>query len=170
MVWPLSVDADVFGLELGEVDSGDGLAVDDEEDAVSGEKVGEDSGGFGAFDDGVDGVDDGFEAGEALDFLDDGGDGGVEGGGAAGDGGGDAGHDAGGGLAEEDDDGGGSEDQGEEDEEEGSGASASVVLGRHAGSMLPRCLALEGTPSPGWFRLKYSKYYTYRSSIAAKYS
>ena len=67
-------DVDVFGLELREVDAGDGLAVDDEEDAVAGEQVGEDGGGFGAFDDGVDRVDDGFEAVEALDPLDDGGD------------------------------------------------------------------------------------------------
>ena len=43
-----------------------------------------------AFDDGVERVDDGFEAVEALDFFDDGGDGGVEGGGAAGDEGGEA--------------------------------------------------------------------------------
>ena len=31
----LVVDADVLGLELGEVDACDGLAVDDEEDAVA---------------------------------------------------------------------------------------------------------------------------------------
>ena len=122
----LAGDLDVFGFELGEVDSGDGLAVDDEEDAVAGEEVGEDGGGFGAFDDGVHGVDDGFEAAEALDLLDDSGDGGVEGGGAAGDGGGDAGHDAGGGLAEEDDDGGCSEDEAEKDEEEGPGGAAAA--------------------------------------------
>src|ERR1700733_5613687 len=153
---PVIVDPHVLGLELGEIDSGDGLAVDDEEDAVSGEEVGQDGGGFGAFDDGVDRVDDCFQSREALDFLDDGGYGGVEGGGAAGDGGGNAGHDAGGGLAEEDDDADGSEDEGQENEDEGSGASARVVLSRHAGSMLPRCLALEGYP-PRYIQLKYSK-------------
>ena len=79
------VDADVFGFELAEVDSGDGLAMDDEEDTVAGEEVGEDGAGFGAFDDGVDGVDDGLEAVEALDALDDGRDRGVVDGGAAGD-------------------------------------------------------------------------------------
>ena len=69
----LASDVDVFGFELGEIDSGDGLAVDDEEDAVAGEEVGQDGAGSGAFDDGVHGVDDGFEAAEALDVLDDGG-------------------------------------------------------------------------------------------------
>jgi hypothetical protein len=88
------VDADVFGFELREIDAGDGLAVDDEEEAVAGEEVWEDGAGLGAFDYGVDGVDDGFEAVEALDTLDDGGYGGVEGGGAAGDGGGDSSEDA----------------------------------------------------------------------------
>ncbi len=68
----LLVDADVFGLELAEIDASDGLAVDDEEDAVSGEQVGQDGARFGAFDDGVDGVDDGFETVEPLDALDDG--------------------------------------------------------------------------------------------------
>ena len=69
----LVLDADVLGLELGEVDACDGLAVDDEKDAVAAEEVGEDGAGFGAFDDGVHGVDDGFEAAEALDMVDDGG-------------------------------------------------------------------------------------------------
>jgi len=67
------VDADVFGLQLREIDAGDGLAVDDEEEAVAGEEVWEDGAGLGAFDYGVDGVDDGFEAVEALNALDDGG-------------------------------------------------------------------------------------------------
>lgn len=67
------VDADVFGFELREIDAGDGLAVDDEEEAISGEEVWEDGAGFGAFDYGVDGVDDGFEAVEALNALDHGG-------------------------------------------------------------------------------------------------
>ena len=65
---------DVFGFELGEIDSGDRLAVNDEEDAVAGEQIGQDGGGLGPFDDGIDRVDDSFEAGEALDLLDDGGD------------------------------------------------------------------------------------------------
>ena len=68
------VDADVFGFELGEVDAGDGLAVNDEEDLVAGEGVGQDGRGAFAFDDGVEGVDDGLEAAEALDLLDDDGD------------------------------------------------------------------------------------------------
>ena len=53
---------DVLGFQLREIDSGYGLAVDYEEDAVSGEEVGEDGAGFVALDDGVDGVDDGLEA------------------------------------------------------------------------------------------------------------
>jgi hypothetical protein len=125
-------DADVFRFEPGEVDAGDGLAVDDEEEAIAGEQVGEDGGGFGAFDDGVDGVDDGFEAVEALDLLDDGRDGGVKRSGAAGDEAGEAGGDADGGLADEDDDSGSSEKEGEEEGEKGSGgAAAGAVLGRH---------------------------------------
>ena len=67
-------DADVFGFQLGQIDSGDRLAMDDEQDAVAGEQIGQHRGGFGAFDDGIDRVDDSFEAGEALDLLDDGGD------------------------------------------------------------------------------------------------
>ena len=117
---------------MGEIDAGDGLAVDDEEDAVAGEEVGEDGAGFVALDDGVDGVDDGLEAVEALDFLDDGGDGDVEGGGAAGDGGGDAGEEARGGVTDEDSHGGGAEDEREEEGYEGSGgSSAGGVLSRH---------------------------------------
>lgn len=42
----LAVDADVFGAEFGEVDAGDGLAMDDEEEAVSGEEIGQDGAGF----------------------------------------------------------------------------------------------------------------------------
>ena len=117
-------DVDVLGLELGEVDAGDGLAVDDEKEAVAGEQVGEDGGGLGAFDYGVDRVDDGLESVEALDALDDGGDRGVEGSGAAGDGGGNSGHDAVGGVADEDDHRGGAEDKREQDDEEGTGGAA----------------------------------------------
>ena len=120
----LVLDADVFGLQLGEIDSGDGLAVDDEEETVAGEEVGQDGAGFGAFDDGVDGVDDGLEAAESLDALDDGGNRGVVGGGAAGDGGCDACEDAGGGLAKEDGEGYRTKDQGEQDDKEGSGGAA----------------------------------------------
>lgn len=120
----LLVDADVFGLELGEVDAGDGLSVDDEEDAVAGEEIGEDGAGFGAFDNGVGGVDDGLEAAETLDALDYGGNGSVVGGGAAGNTVGDVGEDAGGGLAEEDDHGGCSKDEREQEGEEGAGRAA----------------------------------------------
>jgi hypothetical protein len=120
----LAADADVFGLELVEVDAGDRLTVDDEEEAVAGEQVGEDDARSGAFDDGVDGVDDGFEATEALDALDDGGDRGVEGGGAAGDGSGDAAQDAVGGVAYEDSQRDGAENQREQDGEEHAGGSA----------------------------------------------
>ena len=112
------LDADVFGFELVEIDSGDGLAVDDEEEAVSGEEVGEDLAGVGAFDDGVEGVDDGLETAEALDLFDDGGDGGVEGGLAAGDEGGDAAEGTGGGVVDEDAEGYRSDDEGEEEDEE----------------------------------------------------
>jgi hypothetical protein len=100
------------------------LAVDDEEDAVSGKEVGEDDAGFGALDDGVDGVDDGLEAAETLDALDDGGDGGVEDGGAAGDAVGDAGEVAGGGLADEDHHGGCSQNEREQKGEEGARGAA----------------------------------------------
>ena len=130
-------DLDVFGFELGEIDAGDGLAVDDEEDAVAGEKVGEDGAGLAALDDGVHGVDDGFETVEALDLLDDGGDRGVEGGGASGDEGGDAGEDAGGGLTKEDAHGGGAKDEREEKGDEGSGGGAAGrVLSSHVCTML----------------------------------
>ena len=112
-----TVDADIFGLELREINAGDGLAVDDEEDPVPGEQVGEDRAGFVAFDDGVDGVDDGFEAVEALDALDDGRNRGVEGGGASGDGGGDSGQYAGGGVAKEDGQSSGAEEEREKDGE-----------------------------------------------------
>jgi hypothetical protein len=115
-----AVDADVFGLQLAEIDSGDGLSMDDEEETVAGEEVGEDGAGVSAFDDGIDGVDDGFEPVEALDALDDGGNGGVEGGGAAGDGCGDAGEGSGGGVADEEGEGCCSEDEREEDGEDGS--------------------------------------------------
>ena len=90
----LVFDADVFWFELSEIDSGDRLAVDDEEETVTGEEVRKDGAGFGAFDDGIDGVDDGFEAVETLDALHDRGNGGVEGSGTAGDCGGDAREDA----------------------------------------------------------------------------
>ncbi len=88
---PALVDLDVLGFELGEIDAGDGLAVDDEQELVAGEDVGQQRAGALALDDGVERVDDGFEAAEALDLLDDGGGGEADGGGAAGDEGGDAG-------------------------------------------------------------------------------
>ena len=125
-------DADVFGFEFGQVDAGDGLAVDDEEDAIGGEDVGEDGAGFVAFDDGVERVDDGFEAIEGLDVVDDGGDGLIEGGGARGDEGGQARGEAGGGVMEEKREGGGAEQEGEQEgKERGGGAAAGVVLGGH---------------------------------------
>ncbi len=138
-------DANVFGLELGEVDAGDGLAVDDEEEAVSGEEVGEDLAGVGAFDHGVEGVDDGFEAAEALDLFDDGGDGGVEGDGAVSDEGGDAAEGAGGGVVDEYAEGDRSEDEGEEEDEAAAGGrTAIVVLGGH-GRMLVSLVSYEDT-------------------------
>jgi len=103
----LAGNADVFRVEFGEVDAGDGLAVDNEEDAVADEQVRENCAGFGAFDDGVDGVDDGFETVETLDLLHDCGNGGVEEGGAGDDAVGDVREDARGGVPEEDDHGGG---------------------------------------------------------------
>ncbi len=116
--------ADVFGFELAEIDSCDRLAVDDEEETVAGEEVGEDGTGFGAFDDGVDGVDDGFEAVETLNALDDGGDGCVEGGGTAGDCGGDTRENAGGGLTDKYSESDGAKDKREQDDEQGSGGAA----------------------------------------------
>jgi hypothetical protein len=119
-------DADVFGFEPGEVDSGYRLAVDDEEDAVAGEEIGQDSARFGPFDDGIDRVDDGFEAVKALDSLDDGWYGGVKRGGSAGDCGGYTGHDAGGGMADEDGQRDGSEEEREQDGEESTGGGAAA--------------------------------------------
>lgn len=118
------VDVDVLGFELGEVDACDGLTVNDEEDAVAGDEVGKDRAGFGALDDGVDGVDDGFEAVEALDFIDDSGNGGVEGGGTGGDDIGYAGENASGGVADEEDHGRGAEKKREKKGDEGSGGAA----------------------------------------------
>src|SRR5580698_86240 len=66
------VDADVFGLELAEIDARDGLAMDDKKDAVASKQVWQDDARFGTFDDGVDGVDDCLEAIEPLNPLDDG--------------------------------------------------------------------------------------------------
>ena len=133
------VDADIFGAEMREIDAGDGLTVDDEEDAVAAEEIGEDGGGAGAFDDGIEGVDDGFEAVEALDFGDDGGDAGVVGAGAAGDEGGEMRGNAGGGVAHEIDDAGGAERDGEEKGEKGTGGGAAgAVLGGHKG-LRARC-------------------------------
>ena len=50
-------DTDVLRFELTEIDTGDGLAVDDKKKAVAGEEVGEDGAGARTFDDGIDGVD-----------------------------------------------------------------------------------------------------------------
>ena len=113
-------DLCVVGFHLAEVDAGDGLAVHDEEEAVAGEEVGEDGAGFVAFDDGVERVDDGFEAVELLDFFNDGGCGDVDGGGAAGDEGGDAAHGSVVGLAYEEAKSDGSENEREKESEEGS--------------------------------------------------
>ena len=120
----LPIDADVFGFELGEVDTGDGLAVDDEQEAITGEEIGQDRTGMGAFDDGIDGIDDGFKAAKSLNSMDDGGNRGVEGGGAAGDGGGEAGKNAGCRVADEDCQSSGAQDQREQNDEEGSGGAA----------------------------------------------
>ena len=128
----LFFDSDIFWFELGEIDAGDGLAVDHEEDAVSGDEVGEDRAGFLALDDGIGGVDDGFEAAEALDALDDGWDGGVVCGGAASDSVGDVGQDAGGGLAKKDNHGSRSQDEGEQKgDERARGTTACGVLVVH---------------------------------------
>ncbi|MCU1222777.1 MAG: hypothetical protein JWQ42_870 [Edaphobacter sp.] len=118
------VDADVFGFQLGQVDSRYRLAMDDEKDAVAGEEIGEDGAGSGAFDDGIDGVDDGFEAVEALDALDYGGNRGIVRRGAASDAVGDAGKAAGGGVADEDGQSDGAEDEREEEGEEDSRGAA----------------------------------------------
>ena len=121
----LVVDVDIFGPELGEVDTCDGLAMNDEQDAVAGKKIGQDGAGLRAFDDGVERIDDGFEAAEALDLLDDGGNRGIEGGrGASADGGGNAGENAGSSVAEEDNHTCGTEEQGEDEGDEGSGRAA----------------------------------------------
>jgi len=67
----LAVDADIFGFQLAQIDSSDRLAVYDEQKTVASEQVGQDGAGTGAFDHGVDGINDSFEAVEALDALDD---------------------------------------------------------------------------------------------------
>jgi hypothetical protein len=125
-------DANVFGLELAEIDSGDGLAVDDEKKAVAREQVGEDGAGFGAFNDGVDGVDDGFEAVEPLDALDNSRNGGVVDSSAAGDTVCDVSEHASGGVADEDSKGGSAKDKREKKSNEGpGGATTRGVLGGH---------------------------------------
>jgi len=120
----LATDADVFGVKPGQVNAGDGLAVDNEEDAVADEQVRKNCAGFGAFDDGVDGVDDGFETVETLDLLHDCGDGGVEEGGAGDDAVGDVREDTRGGVPEEDDHGGGAQKECEKEGEDGSRRAA----------------------------------------------
>ncbi len=128
-------DADIFWLQLSEIDSSYRLAVDDEEDTVPSKEIGQDNGGFAALDYGVDGVDDGFKTAEALDLLDDGGDRRVVSGGAASDGRGDTGQNtgAGEGAMDKDTHGGGAQDERKEDREKGAGGAASGgVLSGHA--------------------------------------
>lgn len=120
----LPADVNILRFELSEVDARDGLAVYDQEEAVAGEQVGEDGAGFGAFDDGVDGVDDAFEAADVLDLLNDGRNGGVDGGGAAGDGSGDVAQESGCGVANKDGQEGGAEKKSEEEGKDGSGGAA----------------------------------------------
>ena len=64
-------DVDVVGGEPAEIDAREGLAVNDHQQLVPGENVGEDGARFPALDHSVEGVDDGFETMELLDFLDD---------------------------------------------------------------------------------------------------
>ena len=63
----------VAGLQAGEVDAGDDLAVDQHEQAISGQKVREDGIFLGAADHFVHGVNHGFQALQSLDAIDDGG-------------------------------------------------------------------------------------------------
>ena len=115
----VSVDGDVGGFELAEVDSGDDFAVGDEEELVAGEEVGQQGVLALALDDFVDGVDDGFEAGELADSVDDGGGGCVDGGAAASEKSGEAMENAGGAG-----DGEVSEASGQEDSEKEAGGEA----------------------------------------------
>ncbi len=146
----IGVDADVLRLELGQIDAGDGLAVDDEQQLVSGEEVGQERAGVGAFDDGIERVDDGFKAVKALDLLDHTGDGRCEGGIAAGDEGGQTAWPTRGGMAQEECQGDSSEHEREDEGEEGDGgASTGIVLGGHDGWMLRSCLADCGAACAG---------------------
>ena len=81
----IAVDGDVGGLELLEIDAGDDFAVSYEDELVADQKVGDVRALTLAFNDFVEGVDDGFEAGELADPFDDGGGGRVDCGGAASD-------------------------------------------------------------------------------------
>ena len=64
-------DVDIVGLERFEIDAGDDLSVNQHEQAIAGEEVGENGIFLRAGDDLIHGVDDGFEAREALDVVDD---------------------------------------------------------------------------------------------------
>jgi len=91
----IAVDGDVGRLELLKIDAGDDFAVGDEDELVADQEVGNVGALALAFDDFVEGVDDGFEAGELADAFDNGGGGCVDCGGAAGDEAGEAAPEAG---------------------------------------------------------------------------
>jgi len=131
-------DVNVFRPEEGEVDAGDGLAVDDQEDTISSEKIGEDGTGFVAFYDGVERVDDGLQAVEPLNLLDHRRDGGVEAGGPTRDESCSPGEQATGGMTDEDTHGSGTKDESKQEGDEGSGggAAAGGVLNGHLGISL----------------------------------
>jgi hypothetical protein len=68
-----AIHFDIAGLQIREVNSGDDFAVDHHEQAISSKKIREDTVFFGASDHLIHGVDDGFEALQFLDAIDDGG-------------------------------------------------------------------------------------------------
>ena len=79
------IDTNVFRLQLGKIDSGDGLSVDDQQHAIRGEDVRKDRARLGAFNDRIKGVDDGFQPIELLNLFDHGRDRSADGLGTSGD-------------------------------------------------------------------------------------
>jgi len=67
----IAVDGDVGGLELLEIDAGDDFSMRDEDELVADQKIGDVGALSLAFNDFVEGVDHGFEAGELTDSFDD---------------------------------------------------------------------------------------------------
>ena len=130
-----AADVDVVGLESCEVDAGDDVAMNEHEQAITGEKVGKNQVLFGAGDDFVHGIDDGFKPRQTLDAIDNGGLRGIDDESAAGDGGVEAADQAGPGVGGMKDDRGEDEKsgQGQDDDEENDEKGTRTGTARRAG-------------------------------------